>query len=269
MITFNTPYRNTDETYYASTKLWLGALYANQIAHKNQNYSIESLETLQTLINHQFKNIELLVTALTHKSFYHENKTSIKSDNEKLEFLGDSIVNLIVTKFLFKTYPHLNEGELSKLRGSLVNEEAFAKLARSLFLQGNILIGKGEFKNNGVDKDSLLADAFEAIFGALSIELEINSLERIFFKIIHHYESSTNESYIKLNAIEEYDSKSKLQEVVMDKLSIAPIYKAQEIENGFEVELFINEKSFGKMQGISKKKLEKDLAKYVLENNLL
>lgn len=269
MITFNTPYRNNDEYFYANVNYWLGALYANQIAHKNQNFSIESLNLLQEKIGYHFKDISLLITALTHKSFFHENKTLINECNERLEFLGDSFVNLIVTKVIFKNFPELNEGEMSKLRTTLVNEDAFSKLAIELKLQDNILIGKGEYQKEGYLRPSVLADAFEAIFGAMSLEMNQNQLEEIFFKVVASYEQNNQILYINLNNVEEFDSKSRLQEIVMAKYATAPIYLSKELNEGFEVELLINGKSLGKMAGISKKKLEKELAKHAILNNLI
>jgi ribonuclease-3 len=224
---------------------------------------------LQEFLDFEFSNIQLLIQALIHKSFFHENKLLISSDNEKLEFLGDSIINLIVTKFIFVNYPLLTEGEMSKLRGTLVNEASFAKLAQAIKMSENIFIGKGEFRSNGFLKDSILADSFEALFGAIFLTSNLETTEKIFFKVIHQFESESDEKYININSFSDNDPKSKLQELSMEKLAKAPVYQFKNIDQGFEVELWIDDKCLGTKQGISKKKLEKELAKYVIDNNLI
>jgi ribonuclease-3 len=269
MITFNTTNRNSDEEVFGTVSSWLGALYTTHNFDLSRSFSISSLNTLQENIDYKFENINLLITALTHKTFFIENKNIIESDNEKLEFLGDSILNYLVSHYLFKNFPELNEGELSKLRTSLVNEHSFATLARSINLQDNLFIGKGEFKNNGNLKDSLLADSFEALFGAMSMEIDPIKLMKIFQAIVENYQEKSKTVFIDVDAINSYDSKTKLQELVMEKFNTIPVYKFHEDKNAFEVELWIADKMIGKKSGLSKKKLEKELAKFAIENNLI
>lgn len=273
MITFNTMYRNDDSKFFLSVNEWLGALYTasnTEIEGQNdQNIFFASLINLQNKIQHNFQDSKLFVQALTHKTFYLENKNIVYGDNEKLEFLGDAVLGYLISDYLYHQFPELNEGQLSKLRVTLVNEESFAKLARFLKLDENLFLGKGEYKNKGQDKNSLLADAFEALIGAMSLENSIEELKNKFFAITDAYEKETQLKFIDLENASEYDSKTKLQELVMEKKGIAPQYKFQEKENGFEVELWIGDQLVGNKFGISKKKTEKELAKLVLENNLI
>lgn len=269
MITFNTAYRNNDTEHFPTVNLWLGALYTAQNNEFKGPYVFDSLNTLQHILNYQFINQETFITALTHKTFHFENKKIISAHNEKLEFLGDAVLGHIIARYLYLTYPELNEGEMSKLRVSLVNENSFARLGKAISLPENLFIGRGEYKNNGHLKDVIVADAFEAIFGALSLELDIEKIMKVFQCVVVHYEKSSNLPFIDLEAIESFDSKSKLQELSMKKLGLVPQYKSKDVNGEFEVELWIGEKNFKSLIGTSKKKLEKELAKFVIDNNLL
>jgi ribonuclease-3 len=275
MITFNSAYQNDENDNYASVKNWLGMIY--KVSEKRNEFilaeissTISSYNTLQDKLGYTFKNQQLLILALTHKTFHFEFKNLISDDNEKLEFLGDSIVNFLFSEVLFEQFPHLSEGELSKLRVSLVNENSFYELAKSLNLSSNIRIGFGEFKNAGLEKPVVLADAFEALMAAIYIDSQsIVVTKNVLQKIVQEYESSSNTKFIQLNAIDDFDSKSKLQEFVMAKYSQAPVYKSTENNNEFEVELWVDKKLILKMKGPSKKKIEKELAKKVLDNKLI
>jgi ribonuclease-3 len=269
MITFNTAYRNDDKDIFTTVHSWLGALYTGQDNEIKGPYFFRSLNTLQTNLDYQFNNQAIFITALTHKTFHFENKKWVDEHNEKLEFLGDAVLGHIVARFLYLNYPQLNEGELSKLRVSLVNEASFARLGRAINLSENLFIGKGEFKNNGHLKDVIVADAFEALFGALSLELDLEKIMKVFQTIVVHYEKSSNLPFIDIEAIETFDSKSKLQELSMKKLGVVPQYISREINGEFEVALMIGDKNYKSLIGTSKKKLEKELAKFVIDNNLL
>jgi ribonuclease-3 len=184
--------------------------------------------------------------------------------NERLEFLGDSIVNLIITSVLYKKYPHFKEGELSKLRGALVNESAFADLAMLILLPQNIFLGKGEWRQRGQERSSLLADAFEALLGAIYLEAGLSQVERSFFKIIELYKASTQKDFFSADVLEDFDSKTKLQELCMSMFQEHPSYVSEEVATGFSVSIWLKEKCLITDQGLSKKKLEKELAKIVL-----
>lgn len=267
MITFNTPYRNTDERDCASVKNWLNALYSNNLDQNQNNFSIKSLHELQLNLGYQFQDIKLLIQALTHKSYAHENKTLLLENNERLEFLGDSVVNLIVTNILFQKFSDLSEGELSKLRVTLVNENSFYELSKILNLSENIFIGRGEFKNEGYDRQSVLSDAFEAVLGAIYFEKGLDVCTKVFLNIIDRFEEVSGRPFINIESASTYDSKSQLQEKTMQLYKKVPVYKSIEVDGGFKVELWINEKKISELSGNSKKKIEKELAKLALENN--
>ena len=123
------------------------------------------LEKLQKKLNYNFQDLDLLQRALTHKS---SNKPY---SNERLEYLGDAVMDLVVAKYLFEKFKNTPEGDLSKLRAALVNETSFAKLAKALNLGDFIIISSAEERNNGRNKNSLLSDAFEALMGAVFLEI--------------------------------------------------------------------------------------------------
>lgn len=120
-----------------------------------------SLKRLQQLLGYSFKNESLLLEALTHKSYIKS------SNNERLEFLGDAVLDLLVGEYLFDRFPKYNEGKLSKMRSSLVNEKSFAIFARDYGIGSLLRLSSSEEQNHGRDKDSLLSNAFEAIIGAI------------------------------------------------------------------------------------------------------
>ena len=124
----------------------------------------DAIKSLQKRLGYQFKNKNLIVEALTHKSF------KKPYNNERLEFLGDAVLDLVVGEYLYKKFPHVAEGELSKMRASLVNEKGFEKLAIKLNLGEHIFISIAEENNKGRNKSSLLSNAFEAVMGAIYLE---------------------------------------------------------------------------------------------------
>jgi ribonuclease-3 len=234
---------------------------------KKPTYSLQilSLHELSKKLNYTFKNSSLLLNALTHTSFTNENVAAINSSNERLEFLGDSIINQIITISLFQKYPEMNEGELSRLRGALVNEKIFSDLARLIKLNENIFLGKGELKQQGQEKNSLLADTFEALMGAIYLDSNLASVEKTIIQIFELYKMETGLDFISESWLENFDSKTKLQEICMELFKEHPRYEAAEIEQGFRVTLWLKDKCLLEKSGLSKKKLEKELAKIVLE----
>ncbi|MBC7540765.1 MAG: ribonuclease III [Bacteriovorax sp.] len=275
--TFNSPYQANGDAIFNSIHLWLGALYS-AASQKNplQNFdfnklaTIESVKKLQILIQYNFKNSETLINALTQSTFCYEHKhlnnSSIKS-NERLEFLGDSLVNFLVAKILYNRYPESNEGELSKLRGALVNELSLSKLAIAISLGENLLLGKGEHRNHGQLKASILADGLEALFAAIYIDSgEITEvLEKTLLVIINTYEAETRKQFFAMDNLELFDSKTQLQELSVSLFQTLPTYKFAEDKNGFTVSLWIGDRMLAEAHGPSKKKLEKELARVVLD----
>ncbi len=120
---------------------------------------------LENSLGYEFKNPEYLAHALVHRSWLSGKEIPYWENNERLEFLGDSVLNMLVTEYLYKTYPHLPEGDLSKMKSVIVSGQALTKIARSWNLGAYLRVGKGEAKTGGRQRDSLLEDAFEAILG--------------------------------------------------------------------------------------------------------
>ena len=212
---------------------------------------------LEKCLDYQFKNKDLIIEALTHKSY------KKVFNNERLEYLGDAVLNLIVGEFLFNKFPGSNEGELSKIRASLVNEKGFTKLALAINLGDYIYLSEAEDRNQGRKKASILSDAFEAIMGAIYIESGLSVLKPMILKLL-------DENYEEINLDELFsDYKTALQEVTQAKFGAIPVYKLESAvgpdhEKEFELSLWINDKHYATAKGKSKKLAQQASAKIVL-----
>ncbi|MDD2640199.1 MAG: ribonuclease III [Arcobacteraceae bacterium] len=213
---------------------------------------------LEQCLGYQFKDKNLIVEALTHKSF------KKPYNNERLEFLGDAVLNLIVGEYLYHKFPKSNEGELSKIRASLVNETGFTKLAKDINLGDFIYISVAEERNNGRKKASILSDAFEAIMGAIYLESGLNNLKPIMLQLLEN-------SYDKINLDVLFsDYKTALQEITQSMFGSIPEYKLEKSfgpdhQKEFEVSIWIDEKNYGTAKGKSKKLAQQAVAKIALE----
>ena len=171
---------------------------------------------LEKCLDYQFKNKNLIIEALTHKSY------KKPYNNERLEFLGDAVLNLIVGEYLFLKFPKSNEGELSKIRASLVNETGFTRLANEIKLGDFIYISTAEERNKGRTKASILSDAFEAIMGAIYLESGLEILKPIILNLLE-------KSYDKINLDVLFsDYKTALQEITQAQFASIPEYKIEE-----------------------------------------
>jgi ribonuclease III len=218
---------------------------------------------LEQQIQYFFKNKDFLVESLQHSSWVNENPEKNLRDNERLEFLGDAVVNLVVATCLMEKFPDLNEGDLSRIRANLVNETQLADLARDLVLGPYLLLGKGELLTNGREKNSILADAFEAVVAAVYLdggfEAAFGVVKKCFDPLLIDAVSP------KLNL----DFKSRLQEIVQTRQTEMPEYKIFK-ENGpdhdktfhVKIEVF-NIVAIG--AGKSKKMAEQDAARTALD----
>ena len=210
----------------------------------------------QEKIGYTFKNEKLLVRALTHTSYANELKINNYGHYERTEFLGDAVLELISSEYLFNEYPDMSEGKLTKLRAALVCEYSLAKDAKSLNLSKFILLGKGEEQTGGRNKDSIIADVLEAVIGAIYLDSGIEEARKFIHKFI-------------LNDIENkqlfYDSKSILQEESQKRKLGGPQYvlvdeSGPEHEKEFTVEVVIAGEHLGKATGCSKKAAEQKAA---------
>jgi len=213
---------------------------------------------LEKCLDYQFKNKDLIIEALTHKSF------KKPYNNERLEFLGDAVLNLIVGEYLFKKFPKSNEGDLSKIRASLVNETGFTKLANDIKLGDYIYISIAEERNKGRSKASILSDAFEAIMGAVYLESGLEVLKPIILKLLE-------ESYETINLDVLFsDYKTALQEITQAEFGSIPEYKIEasygpDHKKEFEVSIWIDDKHYGQAIGKSKKLAQQAVAKIALD----
>lgn len=216
-----------------------------------------------------FSNNNFLIQALSHTSFVHEFRHLSILSNERLEFLGDSIIGLLVSSYLIKNHPDFNEGNLSKFRGALVNESSLAELARFLRLGDFIFLGKGEITQNGVEKDAILSDGFEALMGAIFLDGGFQKVESAFLSLLSSYKQATGTDYITTEKLENFDSKTKLQEKTMALYKSLPKYVASNVNDvDFKVDLYINGNFICSAIDSSKKKAESFIAREALEKKL-
>lgn len=223
----------------------------------------QELALLQETIGYTFHDTQLLNKALTHKSFVNENSQSLK-DNERFEFLGDSVLDLIVSSYMIKAFPHFAEGILSKIRAAVVNESCLAGFSREIDLGKYLLLGKGEESSGGREKNSLLANAYEAVAGAIYHDSNLDESLKIYLPIL----KVEIDKYGDTARLRDY--KSDLQEYTQSRFSCTPYYKVVN-EKGpdhakeFEVSVAIQENVRGRGRGKSKKEAEQDAAKSALE----
>lgn len=218
---------------------------------------------LEEKIRLNFESYDLLQNAFVHRSYLNEHKSSNLEQNERLEFLGDAVLELVVTEYLYLNYPN-PEGELTNWRSALVKGEMLAKISRDLNLGEYLLLSHGEEKSGGRDKDYLLANTFEALIGVIYLELGYNKVKQFIsnFLLVQLEEILKTGSHI--------DAKSKLQEIAQDKVGITPLYKLQSQEGPdhnkiFTMGAFIGERMVGKGLGGSKQTAEQKAAEDALK----
>ncbi len=221
---------------------------------------------LENILSYSFKDTKLLNQALTHKSFYNENESGSTGHNERLEFLGDAVLDLSVCHLLMNKFPDLSEGDLSKLRASLVNETSFADLSIELGLQDKLLLGKGELLSGGKDKPRLLASVFEALIGAFYLDA---GFERVHEYLENLYQDRINHTNVGDHFSRDY--KTRLQEKTQEMFKLTPTYHVIEEEGPdhlktFIVEVKVDDKIIASGIGKSKKTAEQCAAEKALEN---
>lgn len=207
-----------------------------------------------------------LLCALTHSSFNNEINFQIENF-ERLEFLGDAVLDLIVSQELFNRFPKISEGELSKVRSLLVNAKKLSQLAIAMDLDQWVMAGKGFSAQQLREHPSLLADSLESILGAAFNEHGLSYACEIFSLVIANWEKKEDKTFYTLEGIEESDPKGSLQEFTVKTFGQYPAYVAREINPGtFEVQLMINDIVIGVQSGESKKTCERELALLALKN---
>ncbi len=219
----------------------------------------ENTSLLEKEIRYAFKKKSLIKEAITHKSFTHENPEEAPLFNERLEFLGDAVLSLIISEYLFKKYPAFTESQLSKLRAFVVRESTLAEAAERLNLGSYLRLGKGEKRTGGRRKPSILANAFEAILGAVYMD---GGLKKAKDFVLENLKSMI-EDIIEKDFV--FDYKSRLQEVVQAQFGVLPKYvihkeEGPEHDKTFEVKVYIKDNVYGKGKGKSKKSAQQRAA---------
>lgn len=224
---------------------------------------MRNLDTLSKTLNIKFKNKQLIKNAFIHRSYLNEVKIRISS-NERLEFLGDSILSYLVSNFLYHEYPDFSEGQLTNLRSSMVKTSTLAFVANKLNLGDYIYLSKGEEEGGGRENPSLLADCFEAFLGAVYLDQGISVVSTILKTFLYP-------KIAKIILDKSYkDAKSQFQELVQEKLKASPLYQVIN-EQGpdhikqFTIGVFVKDVKRGEGKGKSKQEAEQNAAKSALE----
>lgn len=229
-------------------------------------YSALLCEVEET-IKYSFNNNHLLLKALCHSSYSNElnfnTKESPCPNNERLEFLGDAVIGLFIAEKLMKSYPTAKEGKLSRWRSSLVSRKTLFLLANKIQLGTYLLLGKGEKRTKGDEKESILAAGFEAIVGAIYLDGGVMASSKFLESCYENTLENLDEKDSKIENISDY--KTHLQEVTQSKFRIAPKYRlanswGPEHEKIFEVEIILEQKILAKGTGKSKKEAEQQAA---------
>jgi len=219
---------------------------------------MKHLKALEKALNYKFRQNDLITEALTHKSY------KKLYNNERLEFLGDAVLDLIVGEYLFHKFPKEDEGVLSKIRASLVNEKGFTKLAISINLGKFLLISSAEENNEGRTKPSLLSNAFEAVIGAIYLESGLETVAKISIDLIE-----SNYQVIDLNSLSK-DFKTTLQELTQADFGETPTYKlvrafGPDHKKEFEIAVVLQNKTISSAIGKSKKEAQQRAAEIALK----
>lgn len=221
---------------------------------------------LENKIGYVFEDKKILKQAFMHISLVNEEKNNVIGSNERLEFLGDAVVEIVVSELLYKKYPNMLEGDLSKLRASLVCEESFAIIAKELKLNNYIKMSKGEMLGKGYERDSILADAFEAVLGAMFLDCngDLYIAKRVIVNLIEP--KITKEKL----TLENWDYKTRLQEIIQAESQIPVKYSilkadGPDHDKTFVAEVKHNNVFLGEGKGKTKKEAQQNAAKSAIK----
>lgn len=217
-------------------------------------------EPIEQRIGYHFRDPDHLMAALTHSSV---TSTAHPRTSERLEFLGDAVLGLVLTDLLIERYPEDSEGQLSKLRAALVSTVSFAAKARELALNQDLLLGKGEEKTGGREKSSILAAAYESVMGAIFLDGGYQRVRAVVARQFH-------EAIEKVGRQRSTDPKTELQELCQQRQRITPVYRTVREEGPdharrFVVDVLLGDTVLARGEGASKRSAEKDAARNALE----
>ena len=220
------------------------------------------IKDLETAIGYRFKNITLLQNALTHSSYANERWHNSLLSNERLEFLGDSILGMTVAEYLYRNFPDRPEGELTRMRADMVCEKALAKVAARIGLGRHLMLGNGEEQSGGRSRDSILADAVESVIAAAFLDGGMDAARQFIDRFVL--------VEIPVQKLHNADYKTALQELVQQKKNQVLSYvltgeSGPDHDKHFEVEVKLNGTAIGTGSGSSKKRAEQDAARCALE----
>jgi ribonuclease-3 len=219
----------------------------------------EAITALEQILGYSFKDRQILINALTHRSFFHENPDKVDDYNERLEFLGDSVLGFVIVEYLYLSDSNLAESIMAKAKSYLVKESVLSEVATSLSLGTYLRLGKGEESTGGRTKKSLLADAAEAVFGAVYLDGGYESARQLILSLFRD----------KIDAVlmsgEFHDFKTELQEMTQLLFNNIPEYRTikqegEEHKKIFTVDVYIEGRKFGTGFGKSKKEAETNAA---------
>jgi ribonuclease III len=224
---------------------------------------IKKLKEFQNRLSYKFKDLNLLNHAFTHRSFANEKKDESMQDNERLELLGDAVLDVVITHLLMDRFPQYTEGDLSKARASIVNEQRLSAVAREMRLGDYLFLSKGEEQTNGKDKDSILAATFEAVVASMYLDRGFKKVFRVIARQFSVILAEEDKDFYK-------DFKTRFQEYSQRVLKKTPRYihtgeSGPDHDKTFHVDILIKGKILGKGSGKSKKGAEQEAAKEALE----
>ena len=216
------------------------------------------IKDLETAIGYQFQNITLLQNALTHSSYANEHWHNSLKSNERLEFLGDSILGMVVAEHLYRTFPDRLEGDLTRMRADMVCEKSLARIAETLQLGNYLLLGNGEEQSGGRTRSSILADAVESVLAACFLDGGMTAAEQFIHKFVL--------CNVPVSKLQNRDYKTALQELVQQKKNQQLSYQltgesGPDHDKEFTVEVSLNGNVVGTGVGSSKKRAEQDAAR--------
>ena len=226
----------------------------------------DPLRPLETAIGLNFAKPQLLLDALTHRSYVYEHAGPHIASNERLEFLGDAVLSIVASDLLYRKFPSASEGELTNLRASLVRASALATFARDLDLGAYLRLGRGEEVTGGRSRELLLARAMEALIGAVYLDAGMRTTESFLEpRLIAELDRVTSRHHLK-------DDKSLLQELAQAQLSVTPTYRLVEQsgpshERTFVVDVLLGDRVAGRGQGASKRHAEQAAARAALQDD--